>query len=83
MAQGNAALLGANGELLFKVTVDGKEYKIFADGRVRGIEGGKISIVNNFYRLAFEAIAREAKMRKKIGNNQTWHLRTKLRFKRM
>lgn len=52
------------GNLLFKITVDGHEYKIFADGRVRGFEGEEIRIENNHYHLVCEALARRARMKK-------------------
>ena len=42
----------------------GNSSSVGADGRVQGFEGEKIEILNNFYRLVFEAIAREAKIKK-------------------
>lgn len=48
--------------VLFRIYNDGKEYRIYTNGRVEGFEG-TVNVVNYFPRLCFDLLQEEERLR--------------------
>ncbi|MGA9566551.1 MAG: hypothetical protein WBS19_13575 [Candidatus Korobacteraceae bacterium] len=44
------------GELLFEVTADGHEYRIYSNGRVEGFGDTNVKVINHYFRLLIDRL---------------------------